>query len=134
MRRVFVRLGFALGVTTLGVAYVTSEVDAQAVDDGPCPDGLIAVASAGSDYSGGRWTLPDGTVFGISDAEDECVRPLATVDVTRYPGSDGIEVADHDARCDGVLVWAYFPGEFQCYTPAASAVTRVPDGRLPVTE
>ena len=136
-------------LTTIAVALAAlAPSPAQAVDDGPCPDGTISVASAGSDYSGGQWTMPDGTVFGLSGQEDECIQPQPTVDVWRYPGSDGIEQADFDARCDGVLVWAYGDhrgsGEFQCYLPAASRTpiivepnvarpASVPTGGLPVT-
>lgn len=99
-----------------------SPAPAQAVDDGPCPAGTISVASAGADYTGGQWLLADGTVFGTSAEEDECITPVhSDAWVERYPGSDGIEVEAFDARCTGVLVWSYDPGEFVCisaYVPS----------------
>jgi hypothetical protein len=137
-------------ITTIAAGLLAfAPTPAQAVDDGPCPNGTISVESLGSDYSGGEWSLvADGTVFGLSDEEDECITPLPTVDIWRYPGSDGIERADFDERCDGVLVWAYgeFPGagEFRCLVPAASRtpilvapaaseIDPTPTGGLPVT-
>ena len=119
MRRLVIAV-LTLGVASLGVG---ANAGAQAVDDGPCPGGTISVASAGSDYSGGRWTLPDGTVFGTSAEEDECITPVhSTATVERYVGSDGVELAKFDAACTGVLVWSYDPGEFVClsaYVPQA---------------